>query len=81
MSKPKLNGSVDLLAQALRGVISESLEETRKEIKNDIKEMETALISAVSDDLDKHSEKTTSEMQLLWENTQKQIAQGFAKQR
>ncbi len=76
MSK-KLNGSVNLLADSFRSVIDEALTEaladSREKSKQDMKDMETSLLSAVSHDLEKFDERITDRMNSLDRNVQAQI--------
>lgn len=44
-AKTKMNGSVDLLAQAMRGVFEEAMSSTRAGIKADMLDMENGIKS------------------------------------
>ncbi len=63
MKQKKLNGSADLLANAIRQVFEEATEKSRVEVRGDIHEMEKNLSSKI-DNLDKKidtTNKTTNE--------------------
>ena len=76
MPNKKLNGSVDLLAQAMRQVFQESVEAVHTDMKEDLKDMGEGIRSEMKD-----MNKTTNEnMQKMNKTTNENMQSQFAEQ-
>ena len=67
----KLNGSVDLLAQAMRKVFSEAVQEAVQPVRKDMEGMETRL----NKNMDRMEERLNDRIDTTNENVHAQLAQ------
>lgn len=75
---PKLNGSVDLLAQAMRSVFSEAVQGAVEPLAEQVKAVRTD-VSELRSDMNKQIKTTNENMQSQFAQQEKKIGQLIAK--
>ena len=75
MANDKLNGSVDLLAQAMRGVFTEAVEQVGGDIKAEIK----ADMVAMEQRLEARIDTTNKNMQVQFAQNRQDVSEDFKK--
>ena len=72
-SKNKLNGSVDMLAQALKGVVSEAIEANNDVILDEMGKMEKRLNSRIDTTNENMSAQFATQAKYITEQIDKQL--------